>query len=200
MLDHVFTDAIGAIRDALTEARLERQAFDERFTSDVLIGDLTWETSYGLPGEGMPPRVEAHITFAWPSWSQTAYRKWYLEEESEESPGIEMEIAFRVQRLAGVADVSAVLALLPSESPHLGEAGLLRSAVHASTSFGADSTDTPSHATEVAYLGTYVLNEETLADGSSATLDEHFGLLGAWISSRLVALGDLRFDYLPSET
>ena len=34
MLDHVFTDAIGALRDAFEQARLERQAFEERFQSD----------------------------------------------------------------------------------------------------------------------------------------------------------------------
>ena len=52
MLDHVFTDAISALRDAFEAAFLERQAFEEHFQSDVLLGDLTWETSYGLPGEG----------------------------------------------------------------------------------------------------------------------------------------------------
>src|SRR3954464_12448942 len=52
MLDHVFTDAIGALRDTFENALLERQAFEERFQADVLLGDLTWETSYGLPGEG----------------------------------------------------------------------------------------------------------------------------------------------------
>ena len=50
MLDHVFTDAIGALRDTFENALLERQAFEERFQADVLLGDLTWETSYGLPG------------------------------------------------------------------------------------------------------------------------------------------------------
>jgi len=40
MLDHVFTDAIGAIRDALETALLERQAFEERFQVDVLLGDI----------------------------------------------------------------------------------------------------------------------------------------------------------------
>jgi len=50
MLDHVFTDAISALRDAFEAAFLERQAFEEHFQSDVLLGDLTWETSYGLPG------------------------------------------------------------------------------------------------------------------------------------------------------
>ena len=42
MLDHVFTDAIGALRDALEKALLERQAFEERFQADVLLGDVTW--------------------------------------------------------------------------------------------------------------------------------------------------------------
>ena len=55
MLDHVFTDAIGALRDALESARLERQAFEEGLPRPTwLLGDVTWETSYGLPGEGSP--------------------------------------------------------------------------------------------------------------------------------------------------
>ena len=87
MLDHVFTDAISALRDAFEAAFLERQAFEEHFQVDVLLGDTTWETSYGLPGEGQPPRVVAHVTFDWPTWSQTAYRRWYVEEELESAAG-----------------------------------------------------------------------------------------------------------------
>ena len=56
MLDHVFTDAIGALRDTVESALLERQAFEERFQADVLLGDLTWETPYlgraARPGPG----------------------------------------------------------------------------------------------------------------------------------------------------
>ena len=99
MLDHVFTDAISALREAFEGAFLERQAFEEHFQVDVLLGDVTWETSYGLPGEGLPPRVVAHITFDWPTWSQTSYRRWYVDEVFDEAPAIEMEIVFRVQRL-----------------------------------------------------------------------------------------------------
>ena len=62
MLDHVFTDAIGALREALEAARPERLAFEERFQADVMLGDLIWETSYGLPGEGDPPRVRCDLT------------------------------------------------------------------------------------------------------------------------------------------
>ena len=87
MLDHVFTDAISALRDAFEAAFLERQAFDEHFQVDVLLGDLTWETSYGLPGEGQPPRVVAHITFDWPTWSQTSYRRWYVDEVLDAAAG-----------------------------------------------------------------------------------------------------------------
>src|SRR3954470_15807100 len=61
MLDHVFTDAIGALRDAMEQAFLERQALEERFQADVLLGDLSWETSYSLPGDGVPPRVRVDI-------------------------------------------------------------------------------------------------------------------------------------------
>src|SRR6266508_4707696 len=120
MLDHVFTDAIGALRDAFENALLERQAFEERFQADVLLGDLTWETSYGLPGEGSPPRVRADITLDWPTWSQTSYRLWYIGEPTDESPHIEIEIVLRVQRLAGSPDPGVVLAVLPERSPAVG--------------------------------------------------------------------------------
>src|SRR5690606_31706260 len=115
MLDHVFTDAIGALRDAVESAFLERQAFEERFQADVLLGDLTWETSYSLPGEGQPPRTRADLTLDWPTWSQTAYRSWYIGEPFDEPPRIEIEIVLRVQRLAASPDPAAVLAALPDQ-------------------------------------------------------------------------------------
>src|ERR1700694_2220472 len=104
MLDHVFTDAIGALRDAMETAMLERQAFEERFQSDVLLGDLTWESSYSLPGEGLPPR------------------------SPDEPPRIEFEIVFRVQRLVEVPQPKAVIAVLPEESAAMGRERLRRSA------------------------------------------------------------------------
>src|SRR5918996_4294859 len=115
MLDHVFTDAIGALRDAMEGAFLERQAFEERFQVDVLLGDVTWETSYGLPGEGSPPRVRADLTIDWPTWSQTAYRNWYIGEPVDEPPEILVEIVLRVQRLAGIPDPKVVLDAPPRE-------------------------------------------------------------------------------------
>ena len=126
MLDHVFTDAISALRDAFEAAFLERQAFEEHFQVDVLLGDVTWETSYGLPGEGQPPRVVAHVTFDWPSWSQTAYRRWYVDEEFETPPAIEMEIVLRIQRLAETPNVERVYESLPATSVLVGEGRLER--------------------------------------------------------------------------
>ncbi|MCU1387518.1 MAG: hypothetical protein JWL72_856 [Ilumatobacteraceae bacterium] len=203
MLDHVFTDAIGALRDAFEGAFLERQAFEEHFQIDVLLGDITWETSYGLPGEGQPPRVVAHITFDWPTWSQTAYRRWYVEEMLEEQPTIEMEIVFRVQRLVEQPDPTHVQSVLPDSSPLIGNERLERAGATVEIGYLND-TDSgaplhPDYAIEITYEGLYELAEETLADGASKLLDEHFGTLGSWIATALVKLGDLGLNFLPAD-
>lgn len=202
MLDHVFTDAISALRDAFEAAFLERQPFEEHFQADVLLGDLTWETSYGLPGEDMPPHVVAHITFDWPTWSQTAYRQWYVDEVLERLPAIEMEVVFRVQSLSRPPDPAAVFALTPETSPLIGDGRLERAAVTVETAHvrPADDDGTPvafdpaaiDHAVEVTYEGLYELAESTLADGASELLDQHLGALGGWIAATLVKLADLR--------
>ena len=199
MLDHVFTDAIGALREAFEAAFLERQAFDEHFQVDVLLGDLSWETSYGLPGEGLPPRVVAHVAFDWPSWSQTAYRRWYVDEVLERLPAIEMEIVFRVQRLVEQPDPAVVRAVTPESSPLIGDTRLERVGSTVEIASIDEEPDQPEFAIEVTYEGLYELAEETLADGASTLLDEHFGALGGWISATLVRLGDLRLEFRPAE-
>jgi hypothetical protein len=202
MLDHVFTDAISALRDAFEAAFLERQAFEEHFQSDVLLGDLTWETSYGLPGEGEPPRVVAHVTFDWPAWSQAAYRRWYLEEELDQRPAIEMEIVLRVQQLAQPADTSAVYAAMPTQSPLVGDDRLERSGLTAESAvpdpdeYILAENSAIEHAVEITFEGLYELAEQTVADGTNTLLDEHFGALGGWIAATLVKLADLPFVYL----
>ena len=206
MLDHVFTDAISALRDAFEAAFLERQAFEEHFQVDVLLGDITWETSYGLPGEGQPPRVVAHVTFDWPTWSQTAYRRWYVDEELETAPAIEMEIVLRVQRLAEQPAPERMYATVPESSPLIGDGRLERAGLTVEIAY-PDPADAASagpdaeleYAVEITYEGLYELAEETLADGTSSLLDEHFGALGGWVASTLVRLGDLRFAFLPAE-
>ena len=199
MLDHVFTDAITALREAFENALLERQAFEEHFQVDVLLGDVTWETSYGLPGEGLPPRVVAHVTFDWPTWSQTAYRRWYVDEVFEEPPAIEMELVFRVQRLVTQPEPTTFLTVLPDKSPAIGNESMERAAPTVEVAYGEDLSEAVEFAIEITYEGLYELAEETLADGSSGLLDEHFGTLGGWIASTLVRLGDLKLDYLPPE-
>ena len=204
MLDHVFTDAISALRDAFEAAFLERQAFEEHFQVDVLLGDLTWETSYGLPGEGQPPRVVAHVTFDWPTWSQTAYRRWYVDEEFETPPAIEMEIVLRIQRLAEQPAPERMFATLPEASPAIGEGRLERAGLtveigHPDPAEASSDGNGLEYAVEITYEGLYELAEETLADGTSALLDEHFGALGGWVASTLVRLGDLRFAFLPAD-
>ena len=196
MLDHVFTDAIGALRDAFENALLERQAFEERFQADVLLGDLTWETSYGLPGEGSPPRVQADITLNWPTWAQTAYRSWYIGEPFDEGPRIEIEIVLRLQRLAQAPDPGSVLAVLPETSPPIGAEQLERSGPTTETVYAEDLSEAE-YAIEVSYEGSYELDEATLKDGS--TLDDHFSAMGGWIASTLVRLGDLKFEFLPPD-
>jgi hypothetical protein len=196
MLDHVFTDAIGALRDAMENALLERQAFEERFQVDVLLGDVTWETSYGLPGEGSPPRVRADLTVDWPTWSQTAYRNWYIGETLADPPEILVEVTLRIQRLAERPEPQRVLAVLPESSPLIGDEMLDRSAPTVEQLYDSDLGD-GEFAIEVSYEGTIPLDEQTLADGS--VLDEQFKGIGGWVASTLVRLGDLKFEFLPPE-
>ena len=196
MLDHVFTDAIGALRDTMENALLERQAFEERFQVDVLLGDVTWETSYGLPGEGSPPRVRADLTIDWPTWSQTAYRNWYIGEPFNEAPEILVEVTFRVQRLVKRPEPDGFLAVLPDSSALIGDELLERSAPTVEQLYGMDLDD-GEFAIECSYEGTIALEEGTLADGSA--LDEQFKGIGGWVASTLVRLGDLKFEFLPPD-
>jgi hypothetical protein len=196
VLDHVFMDAIGALRDAFESALLERQAFEERFQVDVLLGDVTWETAYSLPGEGQPPRVLAEISLDWPTWSQTSYRSWYIGELFGEPPEIEVEIVLRIQRLTKTPDPAAVLRALPTESPTLGDESLTRSPPVVEQLYDEDLTPSGA-AVEVSYEGVYQLAEEVLSDGS--IIDTHFASMGGWIASTLVRLGDLKLEYLPPD-
>lgn len=196
MLDHVFNDAIGALREALETALLERQAFEERFQTDVLLGDLTWETSYGLPGEGSPPRIRCDVTLQWSTWSQSAYRTWYIEEHFEDTPRIDIEAVVRIQRLKSPPDPDLVLANLPIDGPPIGSDSFQRSGPTIEAVYSGDLAS-KEHGIEVSYEGAYELDEESLADGSA--MDKHFASIGGWISAMLVRLGDLDMEFLPAE-
>ena len=201
MLDHVFTDAIGALRDSLEQAMLERQAFEERFQADVLLGDLSWETSYALPGEGTPPRVRVDVSLDWPTWSQSAYRSWLMGESADDGddrddrPEIGIEIVLRIQRLGSRPKLETVLEVLPERSPAIGSDTLDRRGPTVEESYGHDITK-GQVAVEVPYEGTYCV-DKALADGD--LLEEHFGAMGSWVCSTLVRLGDLKLNFLPPE-
>ena len=198
MLDHVFTDAIGALRDAFEDALLERQAGEERFQTDVLAGDVSWENSYALPGEGQPPRVCADVSCVWPTWSQAAYLSWYAGESSTEPPRIEIKILLRAQCLAESPDPAKILDVLPPTSPDIGSEPLARggSRVESLYADDLDDADATEYAIDVGYEGAYELDEAGLSDG--AELDKHFNALGGWIASMLVRLGDLELRYKPA--
>jgi hypothetical protein len=200
MLDHLFLDAVAALRQALDDALLERQPGEDRLAVDILVGDLVWETSCSLPGEGVPPRVRADLTLDWPSWSQAAWRSWALgepvEDPVDDGPEIGIEVVLRVQRLASRPQVEQILAALAEQSPDIGADRLERSGPVIEESYHRDMTDRQL-AVEVAYEGAYRLNTESLE--RSKELGEHLAQMGGWIASTLVRLGDLRLDYLPPD-
>ena len=196
MLDHILVDLITQTRAALENALLQRQAVEERFQVDVFLGDVSWETSYSLPGEEQPPRVRADISVDWPTWSQSAYRSWSIGEPPEDPPEVVLEIVLRVQRLAAMPDLDAVVACLDEESPAVGGDTLVRAApvVEQVHEPGHD----PRFAVETTYQGTIRLDEAAM--DRPDTLAGPVGELGRWVASVLVRLGDLELAYAPPDT
>lgn len=206
MLDHILIEAISAVRAAFERALLQRQAVEERFQVDVFLGDVSWETSYSLPGEDTPPRVTADVSLDWPTWSQSAYRSWSIGEPHEDAPEIVVEVTLRLQRLAGPPDLDLLLRTLPVHGVTIGTAELVRSGPTVEQDFGdlagAGVADPSGHvgsqfAVEATYQGTYRLDEDILEHTS--VLNEHFGEVAGWVASILVRLGDLDLAYLPPE-
>jgi hypothetical protein len=196
VLDHVFLDAVASLRQALDAALLERLRHEDRLAVDVLLGDLVWETSCSLPGEGVPPRVRADVTLEWPTWSQAAWRSWAIGEPGGEPPEIGLEVVLRVQRLADRPELDVVLAVLPEQGPDIGPERLERTGPIVEESYQTDLSGREL-AVEVGYEGSYRLTEDNL--GETKQLAEHLTTLGSWIASTLVRLGDLRLGYLPPE-
>jgi hypothetical protein len=106
----------------------------------------------------------------------------------------EIEIVLRVQRLKTSPDPGMFFGVLPEQSPAIGSHRLDRSGPTIETQFPNDLDDAE-YAIEVSYEGSYEFDEATLTDGS--ILDHHFSAMGGWISSVLVKVGDLTFDFLP---
>jgi len=196
MLDHAFLAAVETLRSSFDVAMLDRQAGDERFQADLLGGDLTWETSYALPGEGKPPRVRADVTLDWPTWSQTAFRSWHLEGELEEPPELGIEIVMRIQQLAHRPALDVIRQALDEEGPDLGGERLHRTSPTVEEAFDEDLTGM-GWAVEFAYDGTFEFTEVVLSDLSQ--LATAFAGVGPWVASVLVRLGDLRLAFIPPD-
>jgi hypothetical protein len=180
VLDHLLVDLIGTIRSSFDRALLQRQAVEERFQVDVFLGDVSWETSYSLPGEEQPPRVRADLSVDWPTWSQTSYRSWSIGEPPAEAP-----------------DTEKVMTALPPTGP-LGEpADLVRTATTIEqVRTEADEPDGAVRwAAEATYEGSLRFSEQQLEEPS--LIVPIFDDLTRWIASRLIALADLPFTFLP---
>src|SRR5579863_10416971 len=157
MIDHILLDVIAALREAFESSLLEQQAVEERFQIDVFLGDVSFETSYSLPGEGNPPRVRADLSLDWPTWSQSAYRSWSIGESPSEPPELVVEVSLRIQRLAESPDPAVVTNVLAVTGPELAGHALERSGPTIEQVFDADGK--PECAVEVAYQGTFRLDE-----------------------------------------
>jgi hypothetical protein len=204
VLDHLLVDVISTIRGSFDRALLQRQAVEERFQVDVFLGDVSWETSYSLPGEEQPPRVRADVSVDWPTWSQTAYRSWSIGEPPDEMPEVVIEVALRVQRMAEAPDTEKVMAALPESGPLVDPMDLVRTATtieQVRPDRESSLDDDPNRdagvrwAAEATYEGSIRFNEQLLDDPVTAT--PIFDGLSRWIASTLITLADLPFTFLP---
>ncbi|MGH9304566.1 MAG: hypothetical protein ACRDZ5_09165 [Acidimicrobiales bacterium] len=196
MIDHILLDVIGALRGAFESALLEQQAVEERFQVDVFLGDLSFETSYSLPGESSPARVRADLSLDWPTWSQSAYRSWSIGEPPAESPELIVELAFRLQNLVEPPAHDKVMAVLDEKSPELGSEQLERGAPTVEQTFAAREEESVA-ALEVSYQGSLRLDDSLLEDPSK--LGPEVDALARWVASALVRLADLELPTRPGE-
>jgi hypothetical protein len=194
VLDHLLVDVISTIRRSFEQALLQRQAVEERFQVDVFLGDVSWETSYSLPGEEQPPRVRADVSVDWPTWSQTSYRSWSIGEPPDELPEVVIEVALRVQRLAEAPDTDTVLHALPEENPLLGVDPLVRTATTIEQVHAGGGVR---WAVEATYEGSMRFSETQLE--SPTEIEPVIDGLTRWISSTLIQLADLPFSFLPPD-
>jgi hypothetical protein len=198
VLDHLLVDVIGTVRGAFDRALLQRQAVEERFQVDVFLGDVSWETSYSLPGEEQPPRVRVDLSLDWPTWSQSSYRSWSIGEPPDELPEVVLEVALRAQRMAEAPDTEKVLGALPSAGPLVHPDDLVRTAttIEQVRRDGDRGEEGPLRwAVEATYEGSIRFTEAQLEDPSG--LEPVFEDLTRWVASTLISLADLPFTFLP---
>ncbi|TSA52217.1 MAG: hypothetical protein D4R44_06135 [Actinobacteria bacterium] len=195
VLSNVFSDAIDSLRHAFAEVFLERQPFDEHLQTDMLLGDLVWNTSYAPPHNVDPPQVIAHVMFNCPSWSQTTYRMWYVPSTDDNFPMIQIEVIFRVQHLAQQPHQDLLGHLTPPYSPVFGVSVLERKDILIQLVHSTPQKPI-NYSINVTYGGDYMLTEQTLVGESSDVLDAHFRTLGEWVASTLIKLGKLDLEFV----
>ncbi|MGH9046595.1 MAG: hypothetical protein ACRDVW_04695 [Acidimicrobiales bacterium] len=201
MIDHLLVDVIDALHQSFDRALLQRQAVEERFQLDVFLGDISFETSYSLPGEDQPPRVRADLSIDWPTWSQTAYRSWSIGETPSELPEVIVEVALRIQRLSAAPTLDELRSVLAPESPHLGADALVRTSATIEQVF-EESADTDHDgpirwAVEATYEGSIRFEEHHLEDSTS--IAPVIDALSRWVASILVQMADLPLVFLPPD-
>ena len=157
-------------------------------------GDVSFETSYSLPGEQRPARIRVDTSFDWPTWSQTAYRSWSIGEDPDELP--ELSGGDRLPgpgpRRRARASPAARGPSAPT-SPSSAQRSLDRGPPPSSRC--SPTTPNPEFAVEVSYEGSCPLDESILED--SDQLDEALAPLGRSVASVLVRIGDLPFAFRP---
>jgi hypothetical protein len=189
MLDHAFMEAIAALRKSFSDALLERQAVEESLTTDLLLGDLAFETSYTLPGEAVPARVQAEVTLEWSAWSQAAHRAVALGDEPEEPLELLVELRLRVQRLAKPPERDALLRALPDATTEVLGTPIERTGLATEELVGETAAVPSGIAVEAIYEGVLELPTEGI----------DLGPLGPWVASTLVRLADLDLEFLPPD-
>jgi hypothetical protein len=196
MFDHVLLDLVNALKGSLTTSMLESPISDERLQFDVWAGDLTFETTYTLPGEEDPPRVRADISIEWSTWCQSAYRSWTLGEGLDEPLEVDIEIALRLSGLAQELNIEELSRQLPPRSPDLFESAFDLTGGSCERNFDVASGQSDFTA-EFDFEAIVRIEEEHLNDHSA--FDVQFAPIGQWLTTMLVRLSDLEITYVPPD-
>ncbi|MCL5973758.1 MAG: hypothetical protein ACYCWN_01625 [Ferrimicrobium sp.] len=195
MLDHLFLRFIASLKASLNSSMLERAGLEEQLHNDLMLGDLTFETSYSLPGEASPPRVRADLTVEWPTWSQGSYRSWAIGDGIEDPIEIVIEVALRFTGLGELPTTPLqLLTHLPRHSTQtILNAPMELQRVTVETSYDI-TTDDSELSAEVVYETTCTFDEQLIDDEDRVQQALH--QLTGWISSVLVQASDIPLTYL----
>ena len=189
MLDHVLIEVVSTIKDSCEDSMLESADLDEHLLHDVWLGDITYSSSFSLPGESDPPASRVDITLEWSTWSQSNYRTWWIGDVPLEQPEVSIVVAFRLQGELGALDGSDIEKNLGAQTALGSELSFTRTGLR-SESFVETPTGKVSHALEVSYEGKLVLTESMLAN--PIEIRAALAPIGSWLASALVMLSDRR--------